>query len=791
MRLPLLALIGPLAAVAAHAAPAVVSDNIVVDQFGYLPEARKVAVLADRQQGFNAPDAYLPGPQLEVRRWADDAVAFTGSPGAWRGGALHAQSGDRAWHFDFSALATPGSYYVWDAALGVGSGRFEIADDAAAGALDQALHSLYYQRCGVAKVAAHAGASWADGACHLGPLQDLDCRLVLNPAGTPGLDLSGGWHDAGDYNKYVNFADDPVHDLLLAYEQHPGAFTDAVGIPESGNGIPDVLDEARVELEWMLKMQVADGSVMHKVSVTDFSAASPPSADAGARRHSLPTASATISACGAFAHAAIVFGTLGDAPSQAFAQRLETAAIDAWNWLVANPGQVPSAYDNSGFNSAPAEDSGYDQLANRTCAAAYLLVLTGDTRYRDFFDASYTSVHLLQWGHAYPFEALYQDGLLYYGRSPIATRAVIGAIRQAFRDSMNGPSNLEHWTNGDDPYGAFLEDADYTWGSNRTKSAYGNMYRAMVEQDLDPARSPEHAAAAAGYLHYLHGVNALGLVFLTNMGGHGAERSATTLYHSWFADGTAWDQVGVSPLGPPPGILPGGVNPSYQPDAFYTGPPIEPPENQPVQKSYRDWNTSWPENSWEVTENQVAYQATFIRLLAAHVRRVAAPPLATTDPSDAVACAGGSASFAVTASGGTPPYSWQWQHDTLDVPGATTDTLAIAPVGAADAGSYACVVRDSGGASITSGSAQLTVNDLPASPGASLRVTRPGGTVTLAWNACAGAAGYAVLRCDASAGPCLPADAAAPPATSWTEPDPSLRVLWYSVAAANACGRTD
>ena len=84
-----------------------------------------------------------------------------------------------------------------------------------------------------------------------------------------------------------------------------------------------------------------------------------------------------------------------------------------------------------------------------------------------------------------------------------------------------------------------------------------------------------------------------------------------------------WDSVLTSPYGPPPGYLTGGVNPNYRPDGAYRGPPIAPPQNQPVQKSYRDWNTSWPENSWEVSECHIPYQAAYVRLLSSFVT---APP---------------------------------------------------------------------------------------------------------------------------------------------------------------------
>jgi hypothetical protein len=106
------------------------------------------------------------------------------------------------------------------------------------------------------------------------------------------------------------------------------------------------------------------------------------------------------------------------------------------------------------------------------------------------------------------------------------------------------------------------------------------------------------------------------MTFLTNMYGYGAENSANEMYHGWFFDRTEWDNAKNSSKGPAPGYLTGGANGTFVPDNAYTGPPISPPQSQPVQKAYKDWNTSWPENSWQITEPAIYYQAAYVNLLA-------------------------------------------------------------------------------------------------------------------------------------------------------------------------------
>ena len=590
------------------------SPHIRIDQFGYLPQAKKIAVLREPVQGFDAPMPFSPGPLIQVKRVSDQQVVFSAAPSVWNGGATHAQSGDRVWRVDFSAFTVPGAYFLYDPTTGISSEPFDIRNDVYDLVLRQAVHVLLSTMLRNSEGRPYVPAGWTDAVCHLGPQQDLDCRSVLNPVPSTSRDLSGGWHDAGDYNKYVNYSDSALHSLLFAYQDVPWYWQDDYGIPESGNGIPDLLDEIKWELDWMLKMQNPDGSVLHKMAVTDFSAASPPSMDSGPRRYAPATASATISACGAYGHAALVFASLPQ--TQPYAATLQTAAVNAWNWLVANPGAIPSSYNNAGFVNAAAEESAYDQQTSRLCAAIYLFRLTGLATYRSFVDANYASAHLFVWSYASVWEQEYNDALLLYAASPGATTSVAAQIRQRYTASVVGNDHLVQVQNVVDPYGAYLEDGNYTWGSNRTKSLQGQMYESLIRNCLGGASATALRDAAEGFIHYIHGVNPMGLVFLTHMSAFGAESSINEMYHAWFGDGTVWDSAATSPFGPPPGYLTGGSNPSYSPDASYSGPPIQPPQNQPIQKSYRDWNTSWPQNSWEVTECHIPQQAAYVRLLA-------------------------------------------------------------------------------------------------------------------------------------------------------------------------------
>lgn len=604
--------------------PVVTTQNIKIDQFGYIPTAQKIAVIANPITGYNNTATFSPGSTYQVRNWNTNAVVYSGSVTAWNSGSVQVQSGDKVWWFDFSTVTTPGSYYIFDPTNNVGSYRFEVDACVYNPILKQAMRMFYYQRSGFAKTLPYAGAGWVDGASHLGAQQDLDCRLYNNTNVSTSKNLSGGWYDAGDYNKYVNFTFGTLTDLLLAYEERPTSFTDDYNIPESNNGIPDILDEIKVELDWLLKMQQANGSVL---SVVGGGSASPPTADNAPRRYGPANTSAALTAAAVFALAAMQYTA---ASQSSYAATLQAAAVKAYTWAVANPSVT---FNNTGLLAAGEQELGsaYERDARKFAANVYLYALTGNTSYKTYIDANYTSMHLLAWTFAYPFEGPEQDALLYYTKTPGATAAVRTAILNAFQNSMvsNNADNLPAYTNKTDAYRAWLQNQNYTWNSNQTKSRQGNMFLAMNHYSLSATNATNFTNAASGFVHYFHGVNPNTKVYLSNMGVYGAENSVNQFYHAWFKNNsTLWDEVGVSTYGPPPGYIPGGPNPGYALDACcpsgcgsaannaFCNTNVSPPMGQPIQKSYKDFNDDWPINSWTITEAGIYTNAAYVRLLS-------------------------------------------------------------------------------------------------------------------------------------------------------------------------------
>ena len=610
------------------------SPFIHVDQFGYLPEASKVAVLSDPQIGFNANDSYTPPPILEIRDFNTNSIVFSVAPAQWKGGAIHEGSGDRGWWLDFSDLQIPGDYYIYDSQNDQQSAPFSISDEVYGNTLKAAARMFYYNRCNSSKEAPFAEAGWTDATNFTNPLQDANCRFIEDP-NNPSLekDLTGGWFDAGDYNKYVTFAYGAVHNLLWAFRENQQAFGDNWNIPESGNGIPDIIDELKWELDWLLKMNNPDGSTHIKMGSASYDENEmyPPSLNTDPRYYGPTCSAASIAVASMFAHAAVVFRRI---PAlQDYAEILETRAINSWNYVLPqlNSNTLDENCDDGSILSGDADWYAPEQLERAVVAAMHLYELTEDSAYDSYFLEHYQETEPLSAGFWGPYKFALNDALLQYTTLPNSNTIAKTLIKNAFGfDSFNN-WNGYYGFNDDDLYRAYMPNWSYHWGSNQSKALYGVLNLLFVTHEMNPSQAEDFRLKAAEQLHYFHGVNPLGLVYLSNMYSLGGEHCINEIYHTWFADGSAWDNALDSPFGPPPGFLAGGANPTFSLNT------ISPPAGQPAQKSYLDFNDDWPNNSWELSEPAIYYQAAYIRLLANYYEQpIANSSTEVTDLSNAI-----------------------------------------------------------------------------------------------------------------------------------------------------------
>jgi len=606
---------------------------IVIDQFGYLPHSKKTAVIRNPQTGFDNVQSFpAPGTIYQVVDALTDQPVFEGSPVQFNSGATDAASGDQIWWFDFSPVSTPGRYYILDVENDQKSYPFSINDKVYDEVLKHAVRMFFYQRAGHEKLAQYAGEGWADKASHTALARERNPEVSFDKdngkAGTE-RNLLGGWYDAGDQHRYTHHIVGYIETLLLMYLEKPEAWADDYNIPESGNGIPDLLDEVKWGLDYLLRLQESDGSVISHVEVAH---SKPPSLATKASLYRLPSTHCTLGAVTPYSLGAYVFGQFPEFAD--YAETLKEAALKAWDWAHANQDvrSIPDWHDQ--WNS-----KGMNQRRMR--AAVYLYQLTGDTQYRDIFESGYRSgsnrfdlfsnngnsggMNQYQFGqHFMLFYVLKIDGI---------STTVKNNIRAAFKYSFDRNNGEYAYRIGRDGYRSWIKD--YNWGSNQYKAAIGGTFYLYGEHSINPANDKINMDAAEDYLHYIHGVNPFGWVYLSNMDNYGTTRSLNEIFHSWFMEDSQnrWNNAKTSKYGPAPGFLAGGPNQfnNPAPECCLTKCSSFPERCEPVKylrtftnppaKCYADSNIGWPIETWVISEPSCGYQVEYIRLLSKFANR--------------------------------------------------------------------------------------------------------------------------------------------------------------------------
>ena len=586
-----------------------ISPFIHVDQFGYTPDMDKFAVISNPQVGYNSGLSYIAGSTYQVRNFVTDATVYTGSPEVWNSGNTHTQSGDQGWWFDFSSVTTPGIYYILDASTTHKSAPFEISTNPYQKVLQAAFKMFYYNRCNHTKESPYANENWTDVDNFF---QDANTRDAFDQSNAATeKDMTGGWFDAGDYNKYVTFAHDPVHHLLSAYEENSSIFGDDWNIPESGDGLPDILNEVIWELEWLKKMINPDGSVHIKMGSLDYSINdnSPPSANTEPRYYAPTCSSASLAIASMFAKAALV---LKNFPGYiTYANELETTAELCWD-------VYETAFNNSalGYNcddqtvkAGDADWTHQDQVNYGLVASIYLFDLTGDVSYNSFVSTNYGQAELISGNFITLDQSIPLDALLHYSSLTGANPTAVSSIETVTEDAITNDWGEYFKFRNNDLYRSHNPDWIYYWGSNMGKANIGNLNLILAKHSVIPDSNTSLRYKAEENLHYFHGINPQGIVYLTNMYGYGGDRCANEMFHTWFADSSVWDNALTSSMGPAPGYLTGGPNQAY------TG-SLSPPMGQPLQKCYLDYNDGYNDVAYEITEPAIYYQAAYVRYLA-------------------------------------------------------------------------------------------------------------------------------------------------------------------------------
>lgn len=495
-------------------------DSIKVNQVGFAPLAAKLAVVPD-----------LPANSFEVIDADTGKTAYSGhlgAPAQWK------PSMETVRLADFSALARPGKYRIRVAGAPL-SDPFEIKPDVYRGLGAAALKGFYFNRSGKALEARHAGA-YARGAGH--PDDKVLVHASAASPGRPALSLitaPKGWYDAGDYNKYIPSSGIATYTLLAAYEHFPAYFKGQdLRIPESDNALPDILDEALWNLEWMLSMQdPGDGGVYHKLTNKRFDAMVMPDKAMSESRYVVQKSTA----------AALNFGATMAVSSRVFkpfkpalAARMLVAAEAAWRWAQANPARH--------FSNPPDVVTGeYGDLHlgdEWAWAAAELYISSGKDSYYTAMKPESVSATVPAWddvrGLAWVSLAHHRARL-----TPVADRKLI-----ARRIDQLAASLAAAWTSS--AYRVAMQDPDFVWGSN---AVVLNQSMMLLQAHRSSGKLDYLRAAQSG-LDYVLGRNATGFSFVT---GFGARPSLHPHHRPSQADAQA---------APVPGLLTGGPQAGQQ-----------------------------------------------------------------------------------------------------------------------------------------------------------------------------------------------------------------------------------
>ena len=454
----------------------VVSSPINLNQIGYLPNATKVAVMNG--------DAIAA--EASVIDCATGNEVFKGSVST---AVKNAATGREEARFDFSSVTAPGTYKIVSGS--VESFEFKIGDKVYADAFKASLRMFYLQRCGTELTADLAG-DFAHPACHTEKATIFGTKDKI--------DVSGGWHDAGDYGRYVVSGAKAAADLMLAYSLYPDAFDDDLGIPESGNEIPDVLDEVKYELDWLFKMQNSEGGVYHKVTCANFPSFVMPEEETEELIVTPVSTTATADFAAVMAMASTVFAPF-DMP---YSQRCLDAATRASNYLDKHQG-IEGAKNPDGIVTGEYPDQ--NDADERLWAYAELFKATGDTVYDDEFSS------LMSGGSATCNTDLGWQGVgAYAGYAYLSADKNKGKFYDVVQASfMAGIADIEA-TASTDSYNCSLKE--YPWGSNMTVANNGMLLLLFDKVE----NSNKGDAVAREQLNYLLGTNGTGYCFLTGFG---------------------------------------------------------------------------------------------------------------------------------------------------------------------------------------------------------------------------------------------------------------------------------
>ena len=514
------------------------SSAIKLNQVGYFANASKIVIV----------------PSTNIVKFnvinANGSVVLSGissAPAVWE------YSGEAVVQIDLSALNAVGQYSLevedsqQRASFSIKASPYDAMHKAA-------FKAYYINRASIKLLPEFAGD-------YARPMGHVDTQVLVHssaatasrPEGTV-ISSPKGWYDAGDYNKYIVNSGISTYTLLLAYE-HFTAYYDnkSLNIPESNNGIPDILDEIDWNLEWMSTMQDPnDGGVYHKLTTKNFTPIIMPHEGTEPRFVVQKSTAAALNFAAVMANASRLY----QATRPTLANKYLLQAIDAYSWALENPTQYyrqPSDIQTGEYG----DNNVTDEFA---WASAELYLTTQEPPFLENFDQYAQAAQVPSWAQV---SALPYISMAFNNQADILFTE---QQRQRYSTRLVDLANNIMQTYNTSAYKVTMSEGDFVWGSNAVA-----MNRALVLwQAHKITQDEQYKVAAEELVNYVMGKNPTGFSFVTGFG----EVSPIEPHHR--------QSVADEVLTPVPGFLVGGPHSGQQDSCNYVS-------DLPAQSFLDDW----------------------------------------------------------------------------------------------------------------------------------------------------------------------------------------------------------
>lgn len=426
-----------------------------------------------------------------------------------------------------------------------------------------ALKAFYFQRSGCALDTKYAG-QWARSAGHL----DTACTYHVSTGREGQANMHGGWYDAGDYGKYVVPAGITVATLLGLYELFPHCAGDSLGIPESGNGKSDLLDEVRFELDWLLRMQDSDGGVFFKIGTLAWDGFTMPDATVRERFVIGKSTSSTLAFAAVTAKAARIYKE----HDGKFANNCRKAAAAAWKWAVEHPSIAEP--QESGGTGTYSDSKFSDEFF---FAATELYCTTGKGVYRRYVEKGAAANKVT--GPA-GWNDVADLGIFTLLTNEYGTHV---SVQNGLRQSLI--SQADKTAQAIEEHPLSIPSEQFVWGSNGVMLNYA-IVLCYAYKLTGKRKYLERVADVAGYIF---GLNPTGCSFVTGFG----DRSPLRPHHRIMGADTV--------DAPFPGFVVGGPNAGRE-DENREEPGVYYPQREPA-RSYVDLQGAYASNEVAINWN--------------------------------------------------------------------------------------------------------------------------------------------------------------------------------------------